>query len=635
MPGNHDVNWDTTPGSRERYTLFQKYVRDNGFVSPLLDGIDFNDSGELNGTAKAPILEHDDFVIVALNSSNYCGTDEAEVDDGVDWARALRLTRPKTRRAALAELKRLRRHDVARISRDQLRALTACLTSRNLLPRPGDGRARIAVLHHHLLPVSTREEIKTFESVTNLNEVRSTLRDLGFRVVLHGHKHESAVFWDHVQDPTVSINTPGHRLLVIAAPGMFRPSELTCRILEVLPNAPLPRGEDRAKGYAPIVRIYDVAGRRRTESADPILRDSAPLWESEMASEQSPIHYVYGSTIDAVYERMQSLLSGLGGGDLHDLVCVVEAPGRAQSLPAGYPPTQESDEDEWFQSLLRLWQIPKSRVLGRSKLLPFNHGERLYSRYGDTVKRAAEALIADRTTTRSFVLLVDPKDEAGNQTAEYPAFVLAQMRLVERNASNRLDIVGYFRKQDVRSWWPLNVAELAKMQRSAMDVIRSAGTDVTQGRIITFASTALIDDKLPALEVTRLDRALDEAPRDLWRMAYAAAHPGELQDRAEELRRWERMIADLADDDDTDDRGPRIATKGLQHLRALLQDFAAVRPDAEAVFGPIRDLAAAHRVLSTDPPEEVRREQRQQARAALASLKSVLNTRLGDGRESV
>ena len=100
---------------------------------------------------------------------------------------------------------------------------------------------------------------------------------------------------------------------------------------------------------------------------DPVLRDSAPLWESEMASERSPMRHVYGPTIDAVYERLQALLSAPGGEDLHDLVCVVEAPSRAQSLPAGYPPTQEPDEDEWFQSLLRLWQMPKSRVVGRSK----------------------------------------------------------------------------------------------------------------------------------------------------------------------------------------------------------------------------------------------------------------------------
>ncbi len=635
VPGNHDVDWNTDPGSKDRYKLFQKYVRDKGFVTPLLDGSDFHAAGKLDPTAKPPFLEHEDFVLVALNSSNYCGTDEIETGPGVNWDRVLRLTLPKTRKAAESEikkLKKLRRHDIARISGDQLSALTNFLESKNLLPKPEDGRPRIAVLHHHLLPVSTREEIKTFESVTNLNEVRSTLRDLGFRVVLHGHKHESAIFWDYVQDPATSINSPSHRLLVIAAPGMFRPNELTCRILEVLPNAPLPRGKSRETGYAPLVRIHDVAGRRRTEAADPILRDSARLWESEMTSEPSPLKYVYGSTIDSAYERLQSLLSELEGDDIHDLVCVIEAPGAARSLPAGYPPTQETDEDEWFQSLLRLWQMPKSRVLGASKLLPFNHGERLYDRYGDTVTRAANALIADPSTTRSFVLLVDPKDEAGNELAEYPAFVLAQLRIVIREASRRLDIVGYFRKQDVRSWWPLNVAELAKMQRDAMGVLDAAGVDVKQGRIVTFASTALIDDKLPALQVTRLDRALDQAPKDLWRMAYAATHPAAVQDPAEELARWEKMLADL---DSKEGEAPRIATEGLQHLRQLLEDLAAVQPQAAAVVEPVRDLAAAHRVLSTDPTDEVRQEQRQQARAALASLKAVLKARLGCDGESV
>src|SRR5260370_42505528 len=56
-----------------------------------------------------------------------------------------------------------------------------------------EGRARIAPLHHHLLPVRTDEEAKPFESLTNLGEVAAFFADSGIDLVIHGHKHFPAV----------------------------------------------------------------------------------------------------------------------------------------------------------------------------------------------------------------------------------------------------------------------------------------------------------------------------------------------------------------------------------------------------------------------------------------------------------
>src|SRR5260370_37285428 len=56
-----------------------------------------------------------------------------------------------------------------------------------------EGRARIAPLHHHLLPVRTDEEAKPFETLNNLGEVAAFFADSGIDLVIHGHKHFPAV----------------------------------------------------------------------------------------------------------------------------------------------------------------------------------------------------------------------------------------------------------------------------------------------------------------------------------------------------------------------------------------------------------------------------------------------------------
>jgi len=631
VPGNHDVKWGTPPGSDERYELFKQYIRGRGYVSPLLDGIDLDHDGGRKPTAGSPVLEHPEFVVLAMNSSNYCGISESTAADGVNWNRALRLAGPKTRRLAKAELDKIRQHDVARVSSQQLRGIHTHLAATHLIA-PLDERLRIAVLHHHLLPVSTREEVKTFESVTNLAEVRLFLRDLGFHVVLHGHKHESAVYWDYVNDPSDSLATPSARMLVMSAPGHFRPGELTCRVLEILPRAPHPRGPRSTAPSAPMIRVYSIPGCRRGEGISGPATEIAPLWRSAMEAAPTPFDYVYGGTVDEVYERLQSLYYERGDEPVRDLICVVDSPASRGAVPAGFPPTGEADENDWFESLVRWWQLKESRIIGHSKLLPFNHGQRIYGWGEDAIGRAAQTLAHDPTTTRSIVVLVDPRTEAGREDAEYPAFVLVQLRLVRRERGLMLDAVGYFRKQDVRHWWAVNVAELIKLQREALKKVNENGTTAQQGRIVTFASTALVDEVLPALAVTTVDRTLDENPNELWRLAYFAAHPDAALDASEALQRWERLLADLKT---TDEGGQvRVATVGLQELAGHMQLLHEVHPTAvQAVYEPLRALAAAHKVLSEPQSEEVRQEQAELAGGALESLLGELRSRLGSPTE--
>jgi 3',5'-cyclic AMP phosphodiesterase CpdA len=181
VPGNHDVRWGTPPGSDERYAGFLEHVREKGFVTPLLDGVDI----QANGTRTSDInpifvADDDSFSLVALNSSNYCGTREPL--HGVDERDLQELARQAERDAALRrlqeEVERLRIADVARLSPAQLGAVGALLrdpSSRSARPFGQGGPLRIAVLHHQLLPVSVAEEVKPYETLTNLGDVRDFL----------------------------------------------------------------------------------------------------------------------------------------------------------------------------------------------------------------------------------------------------------------------------------------------------------------------------------------------------------------------------------------------------------------------------------------------------------------------------
>ena len=99
----------------------------------------------------------------------------------------------------LKTLKRLQVVDAARVSDGQLEVL------RQLLSGVSDGHSplRIAAIHHHLLPVSLQEEVKPFESMTNLAFVRKFLRNQHVSIVLHGHKHTEFTYVDQIPGPGI------------------------------------------------------------------------------------------------------------------------------------------------------------------------------------------------------------------------------------------------------------------------------------------------------------------------------------------------------------------------------------------------------------------------------------------------
>jgi hypothetical protein len=289
-----------------------------------------------------------------------------------------------------------------------------------------------------------------------------------------------------------------------------------------------------------------------------------------------------------------------GGQKVENLVCDIDGPENALKLPEDYGPTTMDDRQAWFEELVRWWQRPRSRLVAAG-VRPFNHGVRIYERWGNQIERAAKALDDNDRTSRGLVLLVSPEetgrfpdDRRPRDEGTYPAFTLAEFALTERHGRNHLDCFAYYRKQEMQFWWPVNVAELSLLQQAVVDKL-DRKYRARPGRLVTFSALAVYLDELPQVGAEpELDRAVDYEER-LWQMAAAIAFPQNTNARAA-ADEWRRILAELAG---KGRRLPPLPKLGHQLLRMQVERFAALAPEeskeaAEAVASALRDLASLY-----------------------------------------
>src|SRR6266567_27538 len=190
VPGNHDVTWKTQPGSAERYQAYLKGVREAGYVTPLLEGVD---NGKLRArSVPGPLLTGSDFVVAAINSADMCGVQEPFPVSSLEEELLRLVSNDDISEGLRTYIERLRTYDMPRISDEQMTAVKELLDD---LPA---GLVRIAALHHQLVPVREEEEVKPFESIVNVAAFSAFLGDNGVDLIAHGHKHA-----DHVQMVTL------------------------------------------------------------------------------------------------------------------------------------------------------------------------------------------------------------------------------------------------------------------------------------------------------------------------------------------------------------------------------------------------------------------------------------------------
>lgn len=607
VPGNHDVPWDPGPGAPDRYKGFLSATREHGFVTPLLDAEDFDASGEATRTLtlEQHLLRGNDYVIVPLNSSHFCWGQEPLSDVA---AEAL-LTAGKDVQAVVDDL---RRHDVARISNAQLRALTSLVRGELVPVDAGDRRVRIAVLHHQLLPVSPNEELKTFEGLSNLGAVRELFAALGVRVVLHGHKHESALFWDYVVDRHDLNQTP-HRMVVAASPAVFRPGAAIGRLLHIQPDA----------DARDVVIEELVASESRGGSPTRGRRQRARLWRTLRVDQVTDSIVLTGASVASVYGQLRSVFADRTPDQpLRDLTCEIRISDDAGLVPPGYPnPDGVDDVQAWMTDLVEWWQLAEPQLLQQ---VTFNHGERIYRHWKDQVQRAIATLRSASGTTRAMIMLFDPWTD-GEPEGEFPSFVLVQLQVVERERRRELDCTAYFRKQEMRYWWPINVAELAKVRAAILKGLTGEHA-ADPGRLVTVTGYAAAEERLPTVALAAIDRAVDQRPEDLWRMAHGLVTP--TADRDAVARLWDRYLGELEPSDDEPSGRLPLSYRGLKDIGRMLGWLGAGdEPVAQALnnlVGLYSALLGQRRTVLADAATTL------QVRSALQQLRSALDARVAE-----
>jgi 3',5'-cyclic AMP phosphodiesterase CpdA len=590
VPGNHDVDWASDPGTPGKYERFLQCTRFAGFRTPLCDGVDGEDYATSVPPAQ-PVLWLNDAVIVSVNTANWCGVRFPNAGatpaaarasgGGADAPAAGRETggmehsasdaaggdsQPAAAGAADAEPTtasdpRSETYDIARVSEVQLSRLTDALEA-----EPLGRRIRIAVLHHHLLPVTEDEEVKPFESFTNLARLRAWLRDHGFQVVLHGHKHRSTLTWDHIYDLDDHTRLP-RRVMVVSAPTPTTWGEPICRLIRI----GSPTGRELV-AQAPRM-VVDTARAVRQER--PFTPESTTIALDAGAPRAAGALCIEAETADAAYERLVDALDD-HGGSLRNVTCVVRNPATALEPPTNFK--QVNRAKQWLEDAVDWWQHsgPELVAVGEA---PFNHGERLYStgNHRGALEIAAEKLGSSKAMA---LVLRDAELRAG---VEAPAFVAVQLVKVTDEVGPRLDCVGYFRKQDLTLWWPVNVGELRKIQLFVLDLRPEKG--LRAGHLTTIAVEAISDNVLPELAGTTVDRLVDLRPSALMQLAYHAAHSraGDAETTVDE---WTRVLRDIGEGHDFPSLGIARLVEHLKVFRATgeLTDLDLLIKRLEGVY---------------------------------------------------
>ena len=611
VPGNHDVAWRTAPGTPERYENFIKYIRDEmGATTPPLEGIDnLADNGRRLTDKHYFVNKDEQWAILPLNSSDYCGTwaglydiDDKEYEEFV--AQAVKQKLPQAEKI-LDRLDRFRSYDMARVSPRQLNAFQT--QAADVVKDLGSGERHpllIATLHHQLLPVAAEEEIKPFEALTNLGQVRAVLAQQKINIVLHGHKHVAATYWDREEKGG---SQASHECLVISGPtvcGEPYTSEVgrsPCSIIQV---DAIPGGH----------RVNVRTAREFLSSNDGFCTRFFAGKRFEPPVPGAGVGVLSAKTFDDAYALLQTLTIFQKDGPRTEnnvVVRIEDASSVSEGPPNTYPDDVVEDPGElrlWFTNIAEWWQRPISEL---SPDLYFTHGSRIrrYKNAEDQFHYAYHAIRSasdsDETNGRAIICLIDP--EADFQTKRkraagwFPAFASVQFYVTRTRSGERdLNVIGYYRKQEMRYWWPINIREL----RLLLDEMARPNFNI--GSITTVAAVAVAGVGKPKVAIPLIDRWYDEDKAKIADLVQGFIHrlqklrspqePGEVLERSKDLKCWREILSDVVPPEPEKvglDNIP-IVTRGLELAIVLLKSHQAYEPD-ERLAALIRHLEQLHR----------------------------------------
>lgn len=589
VPGNHDVPKEAPPSSAARYQDFIRAWADRGCVVPWLDGID--SPPPINSGERHRLVADDkSWAVFPINTSNWSHvTSVLPAPLGDVWAsipERLAAGDVTLAERLRSQLHALVRYDMARVSEHQLEVLRRVVAT---TPQPASGRQlRIALMHHHLRSPSLREELKPFADISNLEQVRAFLSGSNIGLVVHGHKHEHAAYFEHIYSAD---GLDMHRMLVISGATFESGREADAARTITIVGIP----------YTPEVAIEPLPLPRSGVPSPKVIPVSRRLWVTNLRSGDSVVVapgapvVVEGNDLDEVYARACAMAkTDARKGTLAVHLDLKDGEGDRLPLPECYPTPGDVSEEErqiWFRELVQWWQLDRSQLDHR---IPYLHGSRL-RRYGGKVDqiRRVIALLRTKATTRAVAVLIDPfRDFAPDGASEdFASFCLVEFRRRDDiHGSTFVDAIAFYRAQEFERWWPVNIGELRFLQ---IEICKALG--FRPGPITTLAADARTISPSPTqVAMPIVDRWLDQAPERLPLLVDVLLRRARVEGRhAHALRDWRRSLAELklATGSFNPDGIP-VAIEGLRTLSVYLDAISPIdNHDLKSFAQRLRSLA--------------------------------------------
>lgn len=218
------------------------------------------------------------------------------------------------------------------------------------------------------------------------------------------------------------------------------------------------------------------------------------------------------------------------------------------------------------------WQLRISKIEDR---IPYIHGTRLY-RFGgtkDQIDRIVKLLKKNSSTSKAVAVLLDPirdfNDDPVKNPERFASFCFVQFKI----HNDRLECIAYYRAQEFCKWWPVNVAELRKLQIEIGKKL--SNPKIKPGGITTITGDARIEENISPTQVAvpLIDQWIDNNPGKIAAMAHAVLCPN--SDKSGYLIQWNKCFDNiLSATREYTDEGIPVAIEGLSHLKSLLNEFS-------------------------------------------------------------
>lgn len=447
VPGNHDVKQGSLPSSSNRYQEF--FDSWQGCKLPYLDGF--------YKQADIFIDDINHIIVIPVNSCNWSHTRinvDKDIQEHIDKLKNKNLREKFEKQFT---------YDAAYISDDQLKYLEQELL--NIKKQKNyDQYTKVIVQHHHLLPVDDKIEIKELSDIVNLKHFQKFIIEHEVKVILHGHKHTGKSFYEYL-----SCTDKPYKILI---------------------------GSSENVHYGSIFHELCIEGKSveidsYSKSLEKQSSKTFDLYEYHKSSnviqlEEKNIHDLYEQICffsENSHKNNKTIISTL---DLEEYKKdTLEIP-KVKNEPS---------EQEWYEreitSIVQWWQKDSS-----NQKVTYQHGSRLKKYYGfkNQIKYIAKLFEEKKMfdSSRGIAILTEPiKDFDDEFKAKFPSFVSLQFLIRD---DKYLDVIGYYRVQETRHWWPINILELFALQSDMLKRISIPKKSFVRGKLTTIAASVRFHD---------------------------------------------------------------------------------------------------------------------------------------------